>query len=262
MEEAEWLYNRVFDGESVDFHNIAKQMNGLFGIDREPRSIGSFARQFLQWRAPKLSPSAWANSSDQILWIVRKASKGMLWKDMANLFNKKFNSNRTGEELRARYEEVRRALDPKTPDAERPDWAKIKNETFATIQASVRGRRIGPKWKKEEDQLLDECRNRNMSWEQIAEELQRKFGIIRTPGALHGRFKAHHRDQPGYKSTLKHKAWTQDEIDWLISEEKKRKKERTTMAHIAARFEKYFGYPQNRKNIESKVEWLRVKKLV
>lgn len=121
MEEAEWLYNRVFDGESVDFHNIAKQMNGLFGIDRESRSIGSFARQFLQWRAPKLSPSAWANSSNQILWIVGKANKGMLWKDMANLFNKKFNSNRTGEELRARYEEVRRALDPKTPDAERPD---------------------------------------------------------------------------------------------------------------------------------------------
>ena len=67
IEEAEWLYNRVFDGESVDFHNIAKQMNGLLGIDREPRSIGSFARKFLQWRAPKLSPSAWANSTDQIL---------------------------------------------------------------------------------------------------------------------------------------------------------------------------------------------------
>ncbi len=36
---------------------------------------------------------------------------------------------------------------------------------------------------------------------------------------------------------------------WLISEEKKRKKERTTMAYIAAQFEKHFGYPRNRKNI-------------
>ena len=52
---------------------------------------------------------------------------------------------------------------PKTPDAERPDWAKIKNETFAIIQASIRGRKVGPGWKKEEDHLLDECRNRNMS---------------------------------------------------------------------------------------------------
>ena len=156
-------------------------------------------------------------------------------------------------------------MDPKTPDAERLDWAKVKNETFAIIQASVRGRKPGPKWKKEEDQLLDEFRNRNMSWEQITEEPQRKFGIIRTPGALYGRFKAYQRDQPGYKSTFKHKAWTQDEIDWLISEEKKRKKrkkERTTMAHIAAQFKKYFRYPRNRKNIESKVEWLRVKNLV
>ena len=32
---------------------LPNKMNGLFGIDREPRSIGSFARQFLQWRAPK-----------------------------------------------------------------------------------------------------------------------------------------------------------------------------------------------------------------
>ena len=184
----------------------------------------------------------------------------MLWKDMANLFNKKFNSNSTGEELRARYEEVRRALDPKTPDAERPDWAKDKNETFSIIQASGQGRSNGPKGKKEEDQLLDECRNRNMSWEQIAEELQRKFGIIRTPGALHGRFKSHHRDQPGYKSTLKHKVWTQVEIDWLISGENKRK-ERTTMAYIAAQCEKYFGYPRNHKNIETKVKkgWCRFK---
>ena len=76
----------------------------------------------------------------------------------------------------------------------------------------------------------------------MAEEPQRKFGIIRTPGALHGHFKAHHRDQPGYKSTFKHKAWTPDEIDWLISEKKRRKKERTTMAHIAAQFGKHFDF--------------------
>lgn len=144
MEEAEWLYNRVFDGESVDFHDIAKQMNGLFGIDREPRSTGSFVRQLLQWRALKLSPSAWANSSDQILLIVGKANKGMLWKDMANLFNKRFNSNRTGEELRARYEEVRGALDPKTPDAERPDWAKIKNKTFAIFRRRFEAEGLAP----------------------------------------------------------------------------------------------------------------------
>ena len=39
---------------------------------------------------------------------------------------------------------------------------KTKNETFATIQVSVRGRGIGTKWKKDEDQLLDECRDRHM----------------------------------------------------------------------------------------------------
>ena len=62
---------------------LPKEMNGLFGIDREPRSIGSFARQFLQWRAPKLSPSAWANSSDQILWMWGKPTRaycGMTWR--------------------------------------------------------------------------------------------------------------------------------------------------------------------------------------
>ena len=188
--------------------------------------------------------------------MMGRANKGM-----ANLFNKKFNSNRTGEELRARYEEVQRALDPKTPDAEKPDWAKIKNETFTIIQTSARGRSSGPKWKMGEDQFLDECKNRNVSWEQIAEELQRNFGINRSPGALHARYKSHHRGQPGYTSTLKYKAWTQDEIDWLISEEKKRKNERTKWAYVAAQFEKRFGYPRSHKNIESKVEWLWKKKL-
>ena len=64
--------NRVFGGESVELHNIAnKGTNDLFGIDREPKLTGSFARQFLQWRAPKpFSQCLGANSSDQILWIM------------------------------------------------------------------------------------------------------------------------------------------------------------------------------------------------
>lgn len=57
-----------------------------------------------------------------------------------------------------------------------------------------------------------------MSWEQIAKELQNRFEITRTPGALHGRYKGSHRDQPGCKSTLRYRAWMQDEMEWLISQ--------------------------------------------
>ena len=56
MGEARWLYNRVFDGESVNFHDLAKHMNGFCGIDRELRSPGSFARWPLQRRVPKIFP--------------------------------------------------------------------------------------------------------------------------------------------------------------------------------------------------------------
>lgn len=113
---------------------------------------------------------------------------------MANPFNKKFNSNRTSEELRRRYEEIQRAVDPKTPNAERPDWATGSSESFVLLQASFQGRSMGPKWKKEEDQLLNECRNRKMSWEQTAKKLRRTFAVIRTPGAIRARFEDHHRD--------------------------------------------------------------------
>ena len=145
--------------------------------------------------------------------MIGRANKGMLWKDMANIFNKKFNSNGTGKELRARYEEVERALDPQTPDAEKPDWATNKNETFAVIQTSARGRSSGPNWKKGEDQLLDECRNRNMSWEQTAEELSAKIWQQSKPGSSPCTLQKSSQRSQGYKSTLKYKAWTQDEID-------------------------------------------------
>ena len=100
VEEAEWLYNQVSNGKSVDFHNVAKQMNDLFGVDRSPGSIRCFAIHCLQWKVPKLPPDEWGNNSNQSLWIVWEAKKSTLWKDMANPFNKKFNSNRTSEELR------------------------------------------------------------------------------------------------------------------------------------------------------------------
>ena len=128
---------------------------------------------------------------------------------MANPFNKKFNSNRTNEELRRRYEEIQRAVDPKMPNAERPDWTASSSESFVLLQASFQGRSIGPKWKKEEDQLLNECRNRKMSWEQTTKKLQRTFAVIRTPGAIKARFEDHHRYQSGYKASLSLRPWTQ-----------------------------------------------------
>jgi hypothetical protein len=107
---------------------------------------------------------------------------------MVNPFNKRFNSNRTSEELRRRYEEIQRAVDPKTPDAERPYWATGSSESFVLLQASFQSRSRVTWWKKEEDQLVNECRNRKMSWKQTAKELQRRFGVIRGLGAIKARF--------------------------------------------------------------------------
>ena len=262
VEEAEWLYNKVSNGKPVDFHNVTKQMNDHFGIDRSPGSIRSFAILQLQWKAPKLPPSEWGNNSNQSLWIIGKAKKGTLWKDMVNPFNKKFNSNRTSEELRRRYEEIQRALDPKIPDAERPDWANSNSESFVLLQASFQGRSMGPRWKKEEDQMLNECRNRKMSWEQTAKVLQRKLGVIRTQEAIKARFEDYHRDQPGYEASLSSRPWTQNETNWLILEEKKQKEGETTVADMSTQFEKHFGYPRNIGAIYSRIARLRKKKLV
>ena len=261
VEEAEWLYNQASNGKPVDFHNVAKQMNDLFGIDRSLGSIRCFAIHCLQWKAPKLPPDEWGNNSNQSLWIVWEAKKSTLWKDMANPFNKKFNSNRTSEELRRRYEEIQRAVDPKTPDAERPDWATSGSESFVLLRASFQGRSVGPRWKKEEDQLLNECRNLKMSWEQTTKKLRRTFAVIRTPGAIKARFEDHHRDQSGYEASLSLRPWTQEETNWLIAEEK-RKEGETTVADMSTQFEKRFGYPRRVGAIYSRIARLREKKLV
>jgi hypothetical protein len=67
VEEAEWLYNQVSNGKPVDFHNVAKQTNGLFGIDRSPQSIRSWAMIYLQWKTPKLPSNEWKNTFNQSL---------------------------------------------------------------------------------------------------------------------------------------------------------------------------------------------------
>ena len=181
---------------------------------------------------------------------------------MADPFNKKFNSKRTSEELRRRYEEIQRAVDPKTPDAERPDWATSSSESFVLLRASFQGRSVGPRWKKEEDQLLNECRNLKMSWEQTTKKLRRTFAVIRTPGAIKARFEDHHRDQSGYKASLSLRPWTQKETNWLIAEEEKRKEGETTVADMSTQFEKRFGYPRRVGAIYSRIARLREKKLV
>ena len=70
---------------------------------------------------------------------------------MANLFNETFSNGMGEEELRARCEWLQRALDPRTPSAEKPDWGKNTNEIFTVVQTAARGRSSGPKWKKGED---------------------------------------------------------------------------------------------------------------
>ncbi|KAI9775851.1 MAG: hypothetical protein M1839_000725 [Geoglossum umbratile] len=258
VEEAEWLYNQVFNGRPVDFRNVAKQMNDLFGIDRSPGSICTFAILHFQWKTLKLPPDEWGNNSSQSLWIVGKAKKGTLWKDMVI----HFNENRTSQELRKRYEEIQRAVDLKTPNAERPDWATSSSETFVLLQASFQGHSRDSRWKKKEDQLLNECRNQNMSWEQIAEKLQQIFAVIRTPGAIKARFEDHHRDQQGcYQASPSSRQWTQ-ETNWLIAEENKRKEGKTTVADMSTQFEKYFGYLRSAKTIYARIARLRDKKLV
>jgi hypothetical protein len=67
-----------------------------------------------------------------------------------NPFNKKFNLDRTSEELRRQYEEIQRAVDLKMPDAERLDWATSSSELFVLLQASFQGRLMGLRWKKED----------------------------------------------------------------------------------------------------------------
>jgi hypothetical protein len=119
-----------------------------------------------------------------------------------------------------------------------------------------------PWWKKEEDQLLNECRNRKMSWEQTAKKLQRTFGVIRTPGAIKERFEDHHQGQPGYEASFSLRLWTRKETNWLIVEEEKRKEGKTTVAGMSTQFEKRFGHPRSVGAIYNRIAGLREKKLV
>ena len=74
-------------------------------------------------------------------------------------------------------------MDPNTLEEDKPVWAKNRGKTFVDIYQQLVKRRIKVhSWRKEEVKSLNECRDLNMSWEQIAEKLkQQEFGTIRTP---------------------------------------------------------------------------------
>lgn len=74
IEEAEWVYTRMFIENLVNFDDISRQMKVQFDIDRSLRALPMIQ---LHWKAPDPSPEAWSNNSDQCLWIFAQAKKGI-----------------------------------------------------------------------------------------------------------------------------------------------------------------------------------------
>lgn len=261
-DEAEWLYGRLFVKQSTDFVSLAKAFKELFGIDRTWQSLRGFARNSLHWTPGDRPPRAWHPSSEQAWWISRKANKGQLWTDMARDFNEEFQSTRTGEELLLGYEEILKALDPKTQEATTLDWAsantKSRARVISCLQKGNKRTVTGPRWKKAEEELVVDCASRGMSWDEIVEELWRRLGSSRTSTAV-----ADHLRIP--KKGFKKPYWEKDQTDWLIAEMRQRngvhREERKTYAQVAVEFEQKFGLPKSYQSIKDKVRSLKRKKL-
>lgn len=261
-DEAEWLYGRLFIEGSTDFVSLAKAFKELFGIDRTWQSLRGFAKQSLHWTPSDRPPRAWHPSSEQAWWISIKANKGQVWTDMARDFNEKFQSTRTGEELRLGYEEILKALDPKTQEATTLDWAsgntKARARVISCLQKGNKRTVTGPPWKKAEEELLVDCASRGMSWDEIVEELWRRLGSSRTTTAVADRLRI-----PQKK--FKNPSWETDQTDWLIAEIRQRngvhREQRKTYAQVAVEFEQKFGLPKSYQSIKDKVRSLKRKKL-
>ena len=180
---------------------------------------------------------------------------------MARDFNEEFKQTLTGEELQSGYEEILKALDPETPEAEKLVWANQHNSLYALIRFALQQRNEGgTRWKKAEEQLVKDCAGRGMSWDKIAEELQRRFGISRKPGAVVVRFKRK------IKTTRKTTRRGKDEVDWLIAERRQRgggrSKQQKSIAQMATELEQKFGFSRDVASIDHKVCYLKKKKLV
>ena len=240
-DEAEWLYGRMFIEPSTDSVSLAKAFKERFGIDRTQHSLRAFAKQSLHWTSSDRTPRAWHPSSEQAWWISRKANKGQLWTDMARDFNEEFRSSRTGEELRFGYEEILKALDPKTQEATTLDWAskntKMRAKVISCLQKGNKRSVTGPHWKKAEEELIVDCAGRGMSWDEIVEELWRRLGSSRTTTAVANRLRVPKKDI--------RELWEKDQTDWFIAEIRQRNgvhmEERKTYAQIAVEFEQKFG---------------------
>ena len=181
---------------------------------------------------------------------------------MARDFSEEFQSTRTGEELLLGYEEILKALDPKTQEATTLDWAsantKSRARVISCLQKGNKRTVTGPRWKKAEEELVVDCASRGMSWDEIVEELWRRLGSSRISTAV-----ADHLRIP--KKGFKKPYWEKDQTDWLIAEMRQRngvhREERKTYAQVAVEFEQKFGLPKSYQSIKDKVRSLKRKKL-
>lgn len=181
---------------------------------------------------------------------------------MARDFNEEFQSTRTGEELLLGYEEILKALDPKTQEATTLNWAsantKSRARVISCLQKGNKRTVTGPRWKKAEEELVVDCANRGMSWDEIVEEFWRRFGSSRTSTAVADHLRI---PQKGFKKPY----WEKDQTDWLIAEMRQRngvhREERKTYAQVAVEFEQKFGLPKSYQSIKDKVRSLKRKRL-
>ena len=131
-----------------------------------------------------MSNTSWSN--EEIAYAIIAKAEGKTYKEISKLINQKFGNDRSWMSIEGRLR-------------------KHRNET---------SRRVYHKWTTEQEDFIRKCRERKMSWKNVARKMQEQFGINRNANAIQSRMRQLDYEKMGRKGQIR---WTQDKVDFIYS---------------------------------------------
>ena len=216
---------------------------------RKPNRISEARIKFLNW---SFFMDDWTTS--QRAWLAKSQKQRMSWTQMVEPFNKEFQTQRTSEQLKTQFENMKHSLNPATPENTKHRWAQsTKGSTSEMLKIQKMlfpdSRKRQP-WKSGEKDWVLQRRLEKANWNDIRAELLAKFGTLRHPSILAYKFRSLMKETHIPMRPMEY--WTSHQQAWMIERAASRSTPKIDWDEMASLFEAKFGFSRKPSAVKSR----------
>ena len=238
--EKDWILS-TFPNGGTQWMDMSRQFEAHFGWTRKPIHILAVCIRALNWNS---FTDDWTTS--QRTWLAKSQKQRMSWTQMVEPFNKEFQTQRTSEQLKTQFENMKHSLNPATPENTKHRWAQsTKGSTSEMLKIQKMlfpdSRKRQP-WKSGEKDWVLQRRLEKANWNDIRAELLAKFGTLRHPSILAYKFRSLMKETHIPMRPMEY--WTSHQQAWMIERAASRSTPKIDWDEMASLFEEKFGFPR------------------